>query len=88
MNDRKVLVQNFAEAALALTNESLNELNEEKRKPIEQVLASGAAHVRLIVVLGSPVTVVGALYSSVDRAIPPQVLFRIGDPGPQNEDWN
>jgi hypothetical protein len=89
MSDKKTeLLQNFALAAGELTTEALNGLIPEKRQALGEALASGAAHVRLIVVL-SPLIVIGSLHSTTDRSIPPQVLFRIdGDGLPKNEDFN
>ncbi len=75
-NDRAALLQNFSEAAGALTTEALNEMNEEKRAILGQVLASGTAHVRLVVIL-SPLIVIGSLHSTTDRTVKPELLFRI-----------
>ena len=87
MSDRAELLQNFAAAAGTLTTEAMNALTPENRKAVAEALASGAAHVRLLTVL-SPLIVVGALHSTTDRTIPPQVLFRLGASGPQDKDWN
>ncbi len=74
--DRAALLQNFADAAGALTESALNELNPEKRAILGQVLASGKASMRLTVGL-SPLKIVGTLHHAVDRTMPPEVLFRI-----------
>ncbi len=76
-NDRAALLENFAKALGELTADALNELNDEKRALLAQALASGAGHVRLIVI-PSPLIVIGALHAA-DRTIPAQVLFRIED---------
>ena len=88
MTDRQAeLLANFAAAAGALVAEGLNGLEPEKREAVAAAMNAGAAHVRLIVVM-SPFIVVGALHSTVDRTIPPQPLFRLGDPGPRDGDFH
>jgi hypothetical protein len=89
MSDKKTeLLQNFALAAGELTTEALNELNPEKRKAVGEALASGGAHIRLLTIL-SPLIIIGSLHSTVDRTIPPAVLFRIdGDGLPSDGDFN
>jgi hypothetical protein len=82
--DRAELLQNFAIAAGELTESALNELNEEKQKALAEALTSGAAHIRLLTVL-SPLIIIGSLHSTVDRSIPPQVLFRIEGDLPTGE---
>jgi len=85
MSDKKAeLLQNFALAAGELTTEALNELNLEKRKAVGEALASGGAHIRLIVIL-SPLVIIGALHHTVDRTVKPQVLFRIDGDGLPND---
>ena len=76
-NDRKKkLLADFASAAGALTTEALNEMNEEKRAILGQILARGTASIRLTAGL-SPLKIVGTLHHTVDRTVPPEVLFRI-----------
>ena len=88
MTDRQAeLLANFATAAGELATEALNGLEPEKREAVAAALNTGAAHVRLIVVV-SPLIVIGSLHSTTDRGIPPQVLFRLGDPGPREGDFN
>ena len=88
MTDKATLLQNFAKATGELTAEGMNGLNEEKRALVAEALASGAAHVRLIVVL-SPLVIIGALHHTVDRSVKPEVLFRIdGDGIPTDGDFH
>ena len=88
MTDRQAeLLANFATAAGELATEGLNGLEPEKREAVAAALNTGAAHVRLIVVM-SPFIVIGSLHSPVDRSVPPVVLFRLGDPGPQDGDFH
>ena len=75
-DDRAALLRNFADAAGALCESALNELNPEKRAILGKVLASGKANIRLTVGL-SPLKIVGTLHHAVDRTVPPEVLFRI-----------
>jgi hypothetical protein len=89
MTDRKTeLVVNFAQAAGELVTEGLNGLNAEKRALVAQSLASGLAHIRLIVIL-SPLVIIGALHHTSDRTVKPHVLFRIdGDGLPEDGDFH
>ena len=70
------ILQNFAAAAGALTADALNDLLPPDQAALSAALAAGAVNVRLVVIL-SPLVVIGAAYSSVDDTLPPQPLFRI-----------
>jgi len=88
VSDREKLLQTFADAAGALTTEAINALPENKRQALAEALTSGAAHVRLLVVL-SPFLVIGSLHSTTAHySIPPQVLFRIDGDLPKDGEFN
>jgi len=70
------LIANFAAAAGALTADALTDLLQPDRDALAAALASEKVHLRLVVLL-SPLVIVGAAYSTVDDALPPQPLFRI-----------
>ena len=82
MSDRSERLKDFASAAGALTTEAMNALTTENKRAVAEALAAGAAHIRLIVVLDDPLTVVGALHSTSDRSLPPIELFRIDGSSP------
>lgn len=75
-DQKKKLLADFASAAGALTTEALNELNEEKRSILGQILGRGTASIRLTVGL-SPLVIICTLHHAVDRTVSPEVLFRI-----------
>ena len=77
-DDRTALLKNFRDALAALTTSAVEALTDENKVMLVQALTTGAGHIRLIVI-PSPLIIIGALHHTVDRTVKPQVLFRIDD---------
>ena len=87
MSDRSELLKDFADAAGRLTEYALSQLSADDQKALATAIDDGTGSLRLSVQLSPHLVVSGGLFAK-DRRVPPVPLFRIGDPGPQDEDWN
>lgn len=75
--EKKELLENFKKSLAELTTAAVEDLSDENKVMLMQALASGAWHIRLVVI-PSPLIIIGALHNA-DRSIPAKVLFRIED---------